>query len=151
MNIRYFTERFKQAFLLRPANRRALLVSIETFDELETLCTRLHLDLNCSNSLRAALESLRDSRFDVIVYDQDLPAQDWRTAISALARTAPTSSILLLSRSVQLDLWNDVVRKGGHDVLIKPLAIQHAESTLALACARAKLDGFSRQRRIQVW
>jgi DNA-binding NarL/FixJ family response regulator len=119
---------------------RILLVSVEDHDAIHHLCARLKLDLHYSPSLAAALSELHHARSDVVLYDQDLPSGDWRQAVAALRKASPRSSIILLAHLRQPDLWNEVIRRGGHDLLTKPVAEPDAESTIVLAIARAKLS-----------
>ena len=83
--------------------------------------------------------NLKDRRFEVVIYDQDMPDQDWRSAVTSLAATAPWSSILLLSPPGHPELWNEV-QQGGHGMLNKPISEDGVESAVALAMARAKLS-----------
>ena len=103
------------------------------------LCGRLGWQLNYAPDLPTALLNLENQSFEVVIYDQDLPDQDWRQAVTSLATTAPWSSILLLSPLGHPELWNEVIRRGGHDILYKPISEGGAESAIALAMARAKL------------
>lgn len=116
-----------------------LLVSLQDSPAIQHVCNRLKLDLKCAPDLPAALCELHHFRPDVVLYNQDLPSGDWRMAISTLAEAAPHSSIILLTRLRQPELWNEVIRHGGHDLLSKPIAESDAESTVALAIARARL------------
>ena len=122
-------------------NRKILIVSEETDDAMVRLCGRLKLELNYAASLPLALSNLHDSKFDVVLYDQDVPCQDWRAALTILAEASPGSSILLLSTLKQPELWHEVIRRGGHDIVAKPVSDDGAESTIALALARARLSG----------
>ena len=118
---------------------RLLLVSRQEHPSIQRICEHLKLELECAPDLPTALLELRRSRCDVVLYDQDLPSGDWRIAVSLLAEACPRSSIILLTHLRQPELWNEVIRRGGHDLLSKPIAEADAESTVALAIARAKL------------
>ncbi len=96
--------------------------------------------LDYASDLRVALVNLRDRRFDVVIYDQDMPGQDWRAAVTSLATTAPMSSILLLSPLGHPEIWNEVIQRGGHDILSKPVSEGGIGSAVALAMARAKIS-----------
>lgn len=122
------------------ADQRVLVVSEDRYDVIGRLCGRMSLELNYAATLPAALQILRNQQFDVVIYDHDMAAQDWRAAVSELAQASPSSSVLLLSSQKQPEIWNEVVRKGGHDMLSKPLSEEGAESTIALARARAKVN-----------
>lgn len=129
-------------------NERVLVISKEGYDPLGRLCSRLRWQLTYANDLPIALKNLQDQTFDVVIYDRDMPGQDWRLAITSLAATAPWSTILLLSPLGHPELWNEVVRRGGHDILGKPISDDGVESALGLAMARAKLKSSLDKRKV---
>jgi len=89
-----------------------LVVSREAHDSIELLCRRLRWKLNYATDVPTALMTLRDRKFDVVIYAEDIPDQDWRSAVTSLATTAPLSSILLLSSRGHPELWNEVISAG---------------------------------------
>ena len=138
--IRRFSHRVLQVVRAHATGSHGILVVAEIPDvAIVRLCERLKMELNFATNLPLALDNLHAHRFDVVIYDQDVPQEDWRTALPALAEASPRSSILLLSTLRQPDLWHEVIRRGGHDMLIKPVTEEAAESTVALAVARARL------------
>jgi DNA-binding NtrC family response regulator len=148
--IHRFSKRILRIVLAQEAaNQKILIVSEETDDAMAQLCRRLKMELNYAASLPLALTNLHDGKFDVVLYDQDIPRQDWRSALSALAEASPGSSILLLSTLKQPELWHEVIRRGGHDIVAKPVSDDGAESTIALALARARLSGKQSRRKAQ--
>ena len=147
--IQRFSKWIGRATRFRSAGKETVLViSKEGYDSIGRLCRRLEWELNYVPDLPIALMNLRNRRFDVVIYDQDMPDQDWRAAVTSLATTARASSIILLSPLGHPELWNEVIRRGGHDTLSKPICEDGAESALALAMARAKLSRSLAKRRI---
>jgi hypothetical protein len=69
----------------------------------------------------------------IIIWDRDLPGQDWRKAVHLLAMLPHRPCVLLLSRVVDDYLWNEVVSCGGYDVLSKPLRETDFVRTVRLA------------------
>jgi FixJ family two-component response regulator len=57
----------------------------------------------------------------VILCDRDMPGREWGATVQALASSPHRPCVLLVSRVVDGYLWNEVVRRGGYDVLAKPL------------------------------
>ncbi len=57
----------------------------------------------------------------VILCDRDLPGADWREAVQVLATSSRGACVILLSSVLDDYLRDEVGRKGGHDVLSKPL------------------------------
>ena len=63
---------------------------------------------------------MRRHEFAVILCDRDLAASNWREALAKLVATAPGSHVILASRVNDDQLWQEVIRLGGYDVLTKP-------------------------------
>jgi DNA-binding NtrC family response regulator len=138
-------QRFSQ-WMVRASRARAdrheriLVISRDAQEAIGRLCRRLRWEVEYAADLALGLVHLGNQRFDVVIYDQDLPNQDWRMAVSSLAGMAPRSSILLLSPRGNPELWPEVIRRGGHDMLSKPVSENGAESAVAMAIARAKMN-----------
>jgi len=128
-------------------NGKVLVISKEDYESIGRFCRRLRWNLRYAANLPTALMNLQDQSFEVVIYDHELPDQDWRLAVTSLANTSPRSSILLLSRLGHPELWNEVIRRGGHDMLCKPISKESFESAVALAMARAKLTSSLDKRR----
>jgi len=129
-------------------NGKVLVISKEDYESIGRFCRRLSWNLKYAADLPTALMNLQDQSFEVVIYDHELPDQDWRSAVTSLANTTPRSPILLLSPLGHPELWNEVIRRGGHDILCKPISNEGFESAVALAMARAKLTSNLDKRRI---
>ncbi len=79
------------------------------------------------------LQCLRDSRFGVILFDRDIGGGDWRENFSVLHAAAPLSCIILVSRVNDDYLWEEVVQRGGYDVLSKPFQESQVAASISLA------------------
>jgi len=88
---------------------------------------QVHIEDNHSLNGLSKLES------PIIIWDRDLPGQDWRNVVHALASLPQRPCVLLLSRVVDDYLWNEVVRVGGYDVLSKPLKEAEVQRVVRLA------------------
>jgi DNA-binding NtrC family response regulator len=77
-------------------------------------------DLALADSREHAAELIGRHRFTIIVCDRDLPGLDWRDSMQALVTAAPGSCILLASSVSDDYLWQEVIQRGGYDVLTKP-------------------------------
>jgi len=82
------------------------------------------------NEARAAVDRLRAP---VILCDRDLPGEDWREVVEILARPPQRTCIILISKVVDDYLWNEAVKRGGHDVLPKPLREEDVVRAVRLA------------------
>jgi DNA-binding NtrC family response regulator len=88
---------------------------------LSAFSVRGQWDLVLTESCEEALEALKKMRAAVILYDRDLPGLDWRDALEKLSAARPDCPIVLTSSVNDEYLWDEVVHKGGYDVLSKPL------------------------------
>jgi hypothetical protein len=66
-------------------------------------------------------EQARHHKPHIMLFDRALAEQDWKEVIAGLAEACPGTCILLASTVVDGNLWNEVVRHGGYEVLRKPL------------------------------
>jgi FixJ family two-component response regulator len=98
------------AGLVMDERDRASLSSLEEHDQ-------WHVRFEDSHSW-SALSKLESP---IIIWDRDLPCEDWRDVVHMLASLPQRPCVLFLSRVVDDYLWNEVVRVGGYDVLSKPL------------------------------
>jgi DNA-binding response OmpR family regulator len=76
----------------------------------------------------------------VILCDRDCPGRDWREVVRMLASVRPRPAIVLVSKVVDEFLWQEVVRHGGYDVLLKPLREEEVLRCLKLACAYRNMN-----------
>jgi DNA-binding NtrC family response regulator len=69
----------------------------------------------------------------VVLCDRDSLERDWCSVVEGLATCSPHSSILLVSKVADDYLWNEVVRRGGYDILSKPLEEDEVVRVVKLA------------------
>jgi DNA-binding NtrC family response regulator len=72
-------------------------------------------------------------RVPVILYDRDLPSADWRDIVSLLASSSRPTCVILISRVADDHLWEEVIRRGGYEVLSKPLRPEEVVRMIKLA------------------
>ena len=63
----------------------------------------------------------------IILFDRDLPPGNWRETIASLTRRSPRPYLILLSPNSDGNLWDELQRVGGSDILRTPI---DRESTL---------------------
>ena len=80
--------------------------------------------LEIADSLKAVQETQRAMRHAVVVYQRELPGIDWREAVSICAGMAGRPCVILLSRLADHNLWVELARHGGSDLLREPVEIQ---------------------------
>jgi len=100
-----------------------LAIAREDLDRnsLSAFSVRGQWDLVLTESCEEALEALKKMRAAVILCDRDLPGVDWRNTLEKLSASRPDCPIVLTSSVNDEYLWDEVIHKGGYDVLSKPL------------------------------
>ena len=90
-------------------------------NSLSAFSVRGQWDLVLTESCEEALEALKKMRAAVILCDRDLPGVDWRNTLEKSSASRPDCPIVLTSSVNDEYLWDEVIHKGGYDVLSKPL------------------------------
>jgi len=57
----------------------------------------------------------------IIIYDRDLSPKNWREILRAFAKKSPRPYIILLSSNADPNLWDELQRVGGSDILGTPV------------------------------
>ena len=106
-----------------PNRIRVLAITTDDRDKraLAACSVRGHWDLVMTGACEEALEIVKNGGAAVILYDRDLPGLDWRDALRLLADANPACPVILASPVNDGYLWGEVIRRGGYDVLAKPL------------------------------
>ena len=66
------------------------------------------------------IASYRATHFPVVLYEREKTGYDWRLVVSVFARLSPPPSVILLSAGADRNLWDEVIRCGGADILRIP-------------------------------
>jgi DNA-binding NtrC family response regulator len=70
-----------------------------------------------ARSFRRAMEICTRKTIPVVIYDSHLPGIEWEWAFTCLAAVPDAPRLLLAANSVDEDLWRDVLRRRGYDVV----------------------------------
>jgi len=97
------------------------------------ICTRNRWNLLFVGTCEEARTVLDKVKAPVILCDRDLPGIGWRQTVEDLAASPHRACIILVSGVVDTYLWNEVVLKGGFDVLSKPLREDEVVRAVRLA------------------
>jgi len=81
--------------------------------------SRWHLEL--VPTCEAAVRLLGNRRFEVILCDRDLPGCEWREAMETMVANSRGACVILTSPVNDDYLWQEVLQRGGYDVLTRPL------------------------------
>jgi response regulator RpfG family c-di-GMP phosphodiesterase len=69
----------------------------------------------------------------VILLDRDWPETDWRIMVQNLAASPHQACVVLMSGVADDYLWQELVRRGGYDIVIKPLRPEDVTRVVKLA------------------
>lgn len=77
--------------------------------------------LAIADSAASAIARQQQEPLPIILYERELTEKDWRQAVSSFSRLSPCPCVVLLSRSYDQNLWDELVRCGGFEVLRTPV------------------------------
>lgn len=80
-----------------------------------------------------ARRALDQASVPVVLCDRDLLGTGWRKAVERLSAPPHRACVILLSEAIDANLWNEVVRGGGYEVLAKPLHEEAVTRAVRLA------------------
>jgi DNA-binding NtrC family response regulator len=100
---------------------------------LAEVCSRKQWNVLFADTCDQARAALDQVKAPVILCDRDLPGDEWRDVVQVLASFPHRACVILISRVVDDYLWNEVVQRGGYDVLIKPLREEDVARAVRLA------------------
>jgi DNA-binding NtrC family response regulator len=92
-----------------------------------------HWDVSFAAACPDALALIGQTKPQILFMDRDLSGSDWRETMSVFASSSNKICIMLVSTVVDTDLWNEVVRNGGYEVLPKPLRADQVSKAVGLA------------------
>jgi len=80
-----------------------------------------------------AWDALNKSKAPIVLCDRELPATEWREVIHMMVSSAHQAYAILVSKVADDYLWNEVIRRGGHDLLATPLREEDVLRAIRLA------------------
>jgi DNA-binding NtrC family response regulator len=105
---------------------------------LAQIAARAKWYLEFARSYESARELAARHEFAIILCDRDLPlVASWREAIPEFASLAPDSRIMLTSPVNDDHLWQEVIQRGGYDVLTKPFKEERVVRSINFAWSSA--------------
>jgi DNA-binding NtrC family response regulator len=111
----------------------ALVVGDQDRKLLAEISARNQWSVHFTDTCGEAWVVLNQLKAPVILCDRDLPGREWRDVMQMMASSAHSACAILLSRVVDDYLWNEVIGKGGYDVLAKPLREDDVVRSVRLA------------------
>jgi DNA-binding NtrC family response regulator len=90
-------------------------------ETLQVLFRDVGWQLVVADTAAAALARQEKEPLPIILYERELTERGWRQAVSLFSRLSPRPCVVLLSRSSDKNLWDELVRCGGFDLLRTPV------------------------------
>ena len=69
----------------------------------------------------SAFASQQKEPLPIILYERELTERGWRQVVAVFSRQSPRPCVVLLSRRSDKNLWDELVRCGGFDLLRTPI------------------------------
>jgi len=69
----------------------------------------------------------------VVLLDRDWPGSDWKLSLERLAASPHRPCVILVSGTSNAYLWQELMRRGGYDLLAKPLRTGNVARVIKLA------------------
>jgi len=91
------------------------------------------LDVRFAESCQEACSIANQLTAPVILLDRDWPETEWRIAVERLTASPHHACVILVSGVSDVYLWQELIRRGGYDVLPKPLQADKVARVVKLA------------------
>jgi DNA-binding NtrC family response regulator len=111
----------------------ALIVEERDRSVLSSVSSLERLDVRFAESCEEACSTANQLTAPVILLDRDWPESEWRTTVQRLKASPHRACVILVSGVSDVYLWEEVIRRGGYEVLPKPLQADKVTRTLKLA------------------
>jgi DNA-binding NtrC family response regulator len=97
------------------------------------LCRRNQWEVFFAAKREEAERVLRELNPQIVLFDRDIAGQNWREFVTGFAAASGGACIMLVSKVIDDNLWNDLVSNGGYEVLRKPLREDEVSRALRMA------------------
>ena len=101
--------------------------------DLEAILEGTRWKLTAAGSRAEAEQALGDLDVPIVLCDRDLQGSCWQENVRALATARRGACVILLSNVSDPYLWDEMVQRGGFDVLTRPFEKQAVLSMLLFA------------------
>ena len=107
--------------------------SAEDAAELTAIAAESGWSVSVVSSSAAAIELLQRRPTPLVICDRDLPGEDWRRAVSALAAQPAVRCVLLASPVLDEYLLDEVIKHHGYDIVAKPFDAEQLRRAVTFA------------------
>lgn len=111
----------------------AIVVSEQDQQVLASVSSQELLELHLVESCEEACAVANQLTAPVILFDRDLPGAEWRTAVRSLAASPHRACVVMMSGVVDDYLRQELIRRGGYEVVPKPLRPENISRAIKLA------------------
>ena len=111
----------------------ALVVNEQDRHVLASVFGQEPLDVHFAESCEEAYSIANQLTAPVILLDRDWPETEWRAAVERLTASPHHACVILVSGVSDPYLWQELIRRGGYDVLPKPLQADKVARAVRLA------------------
>jgi CheY-like chemotaxis protein len=111
----------------------AIVVSEQDRKVLASVSSQELLELHLVESCEEACTVADHLTAPVILFDRDFPGAEWRTAVRSLAASPHRACVVLMSGVVDDYLRQELFRRGGYEVVPKPLRPENISRAIRLA------------------
>lgn len=100
---------------------------------LASIADRELLDIHFAESWGEVCSAAKQLIAPVVLFDRDWPGTEWKTDVERLAASPHHACVILVSGVADVYLWEELIRRGGYDVLPKPLQADKVARIVKLA------------------
>lgn len=110
-------------------------LSVREWDRqvLSRLASERRWILHFAQTSDEAWRILNECRAPIFLCDREMDGEDWRSVIRRMVSAPHLVCAILISNVADDYLWNEVIRRGGHDVMASPLREEDVLRAIRLA------------------
>ena len=111
----------------------ALVVNEQDRYVLRNISGQELLDVHFAESYEEGQAAAKQLAAPVILFDRNWPGTEWKPAVESLAASSHRPCIILMSGVADDYLFQELIRRGGYDVVPKPLRPDNVARVVKLA------------------
>jgi DNA-binding NtrC family response regulator len=89
--------------------------------------------LTLEDTFHAAIAGTEEDLPPIVLYDCRIPDHAWRQSVRMIARSSSRPCVILLSPTCDRNLWDELERVGGSDILRSPVDPEQARRAVSRA------------------
>jgi FixJ family two-component response regulator len=123
------------ASVLRPASVPLVALIVHELDRqvLKSVAGPQSWEVHFVESCEQARAVAENLAAPVILLDRDWPSSEWRVWVERLASSSHDPCVILVSGVADAYLWQELIRRGGYDILAKPFREGNVARVIKLA------------------